>query len=80
MNPKVPSTAVIGGRTARELLVYVAGEDHALHSVIGKKKPFGGEIRFVCSCGQPFEVAATDANLAALRNVVELVKASETGK
>lgn len=63
---------VVGGRTARELLEYVAGESHALHSVAGVGKPFNGEIRMVCSCGQTFYVASTDANKIALKNVPEL--------
>jgi hypothetical protein len=58
--------------TARELLVYVAGEDHAYHSVVSRKKAAKAIIEFRCSCGSKCQVAATLENLAALRNIPEI--------
>ena len=52
--------------TARELLVDVAGDDHALHTVMERTLAVRGAIKFICSCGVVCEVAATEANVKAL--------------
>lgn len=55
--------------TSRELLVDVAGEDHALHTVIARTGARNGSIEFACSCGVRCSVIATKENELSLRNV-----------
>lgn len=70
-----PQTAYEPGRmTARELLVYVAGEDHALHSVATREPLERGQVGFTCSCGASFRVSALKKYLDALRNVAQAVR------
>ena len=61
--------------TSRDLLEYVAGPEHALHSVVSKERIKGGFLRFLCSCGSVCTVEATTVNLAALRNIRPVVTA-----
>lgn len=56
-------------RTARDLLIAVAGNDHALHTVVQRTHPYRGLLSIVCSCGTTFETVATRENTDALRNV-----------
>ena len=55
--------------TARDLLVRVGGIAHALCSAIAKTKPFMGVFKVTCSCGDVFEVGASEENVNAVRNV-----------
>lgn len=67
--------------TARELVVRLGGEKHVFHSVMAKTKPFLGVFKINCSCGEKFEVGASEENVNAVRNVPELKKvAAEVGK
>jgi hypothetical protein len=57
--------------TARELLVEVAGLDHALHSVVGRiPDPPRGRLAFRCSCGTVCFAPVSEENKLALQNVV----------
>lgn len=56
---------------ARELLVSVAGERHAEHTVVRKDKCVG-LLRFVCSCGDDFSVLDIELHRLALRNVADV--------
>ena len=56
--------------TARELLVEVAGKDHALHSVVAKLADAPkGRLTFRCSCGTLCYALASEENVLALQNV-----------
>jgi hypothetical protein len=65
--------------TARDLLVYVAGNEHAEHTIMSKtrayraiaKGSYVGAIKFKCSCGAKCAVLATEPRVQALRNVDE---------
>lgn len=57
--------------TARELLVSVAGDDHAEHTVM-RKEPRVGFLAFWCSCGSECLALNSEANRLALRNVAEV--------
>lgn len=57
--------------TARDLLVYVAGEEHQDHSVVRKTAVAVGLIKFMCSCGEVYRVSATKETVDSLRNVPE---------
>jgi hypothetical protein len=57
--------------TARELLVSVAGEEHAEHTVMRKEKRIG-VLAMWCSCGAYCTMLNTEANRLALRNVAEV--------
>jgi hypothetical protein len=54
--------------TARELLVELLGDTHALHTVVVAARATGS-IRLTCSCGATAWATATDANIAAVRGV-----------
>jgi hypothetical protein len=54
--------------TARELLVTVAGEDHATHTVVRTEKGLG-MLRLCCSCGDDAFVLDIEVHRMALRNV-----------
>lgn len=70
-------------RTARDLLEYIAGREHAEHSVVSKEvtltptslvtkmKPRVVTLTFRCTCGALCVAPATAPNLEALRNVPE---------
>jgi len=53
-------------KTAREILVSVAGKDHELHSIAKRYRPKEGVIPIECSCGKRFEVRDTKDNERAL--------------
>lgn len=55
--------------TARDVLEYVAGPGHALHSVTDRKRQRAGMIEIDCSCGERFKTEGTDKIAHALRNV-----------
>jgi hypothetical protein len=57
--------------TARELLVSVAGMEHADHTVMRKEKRIG-VLAMWCSCGAYCTTLNTEANRLALRNVAEV--------
>lgn len=63
-------------KTAREVLVYVAGKEHELHSVADCKNLSSGKMKIVitCSCGEKFKVEDT------LENMRSLVNAPKVGK
>jgi hypothetical protein len=54
--------------TARELLVDLLGDPHALHTVVLAARATGS-IRLTCSCGATAWATATEANIAAVRTV-----------
>lgn len=58
--------------TARELLASVAGDEHALHSVVAVMPNMSatGSLAFRCSCGAICFVLDVEANRLALQNVV----------
>lgn len=60
-----------GRWTARELLAYVAGEEHADHSIASKAAPSKGMVQFQCTCGAMCIVVAVNRYTDALRNVME---------
>jgi hypothetical protein len=65
--------------TARELLVEVAGVDHAQHTVVAWREPESmrpprGALHMRCSCGALCSTLATDENIAALQNVALILK------
>ena len=57
--------------TARDVLISVGGERHALHTVMSKSR-VKWVLSIKCSCGESFEVTATEQNTAGLRNVAEV--------
>lgn len=66
-----------GRLTARDVLVFAAGEEHWHCTVIAKgrvKKGVGkgkDTVAFKCLCGNTYIVAATADHKAALRNIPE---------
>lgn len=58
----------VGRMTARDALVYAAGEDHG-HCTVVSKRVKRDEIVFSCACGNTYFIAAKTAFIAALRNV-----------
>lgn len=71
MSPLSEPASYLGRMTARELLVYMGGDTHALHSVASREPAEGGYLRFTCSCGKRFMCSATAKHKDALRNVPE---------
>lgn len=55
--------------TSRELLEFIAGEEHALHTVVERRHVRDGLITFVCSCGIVMRAGSSAENSHALRNV-----------
>lgn len=55
--------------TARDALVYAAGEKHGLCSVKHKSVVRNGQIVFTCMCGTKYIVGANRFVTDALRNV-----------
>lgn len=58
-------------QTARELLVDLLGDAHALHTVVVAARATGS-IRLTCSCDAIAWAVATDANIAAVRGVPQV--------
>lgn len=58
--------------TARDLLEYIAGETHALHTVMTKTKAPRGYIVFTCSCGSVYKIEHKKEYSIALKNVPEI--------
>lgn len=63
-------TDSLGRWTSREILEFVGGEKHALHTVISKTRE-PGQITFKCSCGAKAIVSSKQLYKEALRNVLE---------
>lgn len=59
-------------RTARELLVEVAGSDHQDHTLVRRGKADSGAIALWCSCGALLTVPDTAVNRLCTRNVSEV--------
>ena len=55
--------------TARELLVEVAGPEHAIHTVVGKFYSDGDWVAIVCSCQALCTTKNTKRAQLALQNV-----------
>jgi hypothetical protein len=64
-------TNPLGRMTARDALVYAAGEEHGYCTVVAKGGVHNGKISFRCLCGTVYIVRATNANKDALRNILE---------
>lgn len=64
-------TVSISRMTARELLVDIAGNAHAIHSITKRHRVLEGKITLECSCGKVFRAAATQEAKDALKNVPE---------
>ena len=58
------------GATSRDLLEFIGGEEHALHTVV-KKDIIVKKITFWCACGSKFTLENTKEYKQALRNVPE---------
>lgn len=55
--------------TARDVLERVAGEEHALHSVMARTLPYKGRFTMTCSCKEVFEAPARQDYTDGVRNV-----------
>lgn len=60
-----------GRMTARDALVYAAGDGHGYCTVIRKGAVRSDRIAFRCKCGVTYFVSATTRFTEALRNVPE---------
>jgi protein tyrosine phosphatase (PTP) superfamily phosphohydrolase (DUF442 family) len=61
--------------TARELLVEVAGQEHADHTVVERKMSRPKQpLVFKCSCGARCSTVFTEDREAALQNVAKIMK------